>query len=129
MSIFFQTAFAQNMQAQNQNIHIASLVAKEMSKTLPQKIDKYTTLNSIRNDASTLVYTFAINSGAKSDAAIQKEDHKRMQRAVTAGICKSYENFLKSNINISYLYMSEQTKKLLFRFDVTQDKCNYPTLK
>lgn len=106
-----------------QNIEIASLAAQAMSKNLPKKIDKYTTLLSVKNDTTTLVYTFAINSGAKSDATIQKEDHSKMQKAVTVGVCKSAQRFLQAGIDTAYVYVSAKTKKLLFRFDITQDKC------
>ncbi len=108
---------------EKQNIEIASMAVKAMSKDLPKKIDKYTTLLSVKNDATTLVYTFAINSGAKSDEAIEKEDHTRMQKAVTEGACKSSQRFLKAGIDTAYLYISAKTKKPLFRFDITQDKC------
>ena len=106
-----------------QNAEIASLVAKEISKTLPQTVDKYTTLTYIKNNGTTLLYTFEINSGAKSDDAIRKEDHSRMQKAITEGVCQSSSKFLSVGINTSYLYISSKTKKLLFRFDITQDKC------
>ena len=106
-----------------QKVLIASMAAKELSKTLPQKIDKYTTLLSIKNSDATLVYTFTINTGVKSDASIIKEDHSRMQRVVTRGVCNSSVRFLESGIGISYIYVSAKTKKLLFRFDVTQETC------
>ncbi len=112
-----------------QNIEIASLAAQAMSKNLPKKIDKYTTLLSVKNNATTLVYTFAINSGAKSDAAIQKEDHSKMQKAVTEGVCQSAQRFLKAGIDTTYIYVSAKTKKPLFRFDITQDKCTNITTK
>ena len=106
-----------------QKVLIASLAAKELSKTLPQTIDKYTTLLSIKNNDATLVYTFAINTGAKSDESIIKEDHSRMQRVVTHGICQSSSRFLDAGINISYIYISAKSKKQLFHFDVTKEQC------
>ena len=106
-----------------QKVLIASMAAKELSKTLPQKIDKYTTLLSIKNSDATLVYTFTINTGAKSDASIIKEDHSRMQRVVTRGVCQSSSRFLDAGINISYTYISAKSKKTLFRFDVTKEQC------
>ena len=106
-----------------QNIKIAAMVVEEISKTLPQKIDKYTTITKMKNDGSTLVYTFEINTGAKSDTTIRKEDHSRMQRAVTEGVCLSSKRFLLAGINITYIYISSKTKKTLFRFEITQDKC------
>jgi len=116
-------------QLKKQNIEIASLAAKELSKTLPQKIDKYTTLLSITNRDAALIYTFSINTGAKSDDAIIKDDHSRMQKAVTQGICQSSKRFLESGINISYLYQSAKTKRVLFRFDITKEKCAYKSMK
>jgi len=108
---------------QKQKSTIASMVVKEIAKTLPQKVDKYTTLVSIKNDKTTLVYTFEINSGAKSDEAIIKEDHSRMQKAVTKGVCQSSSKFLEAGINTRYIYRSAKSKRKLFVFDITQDKC------
>ncbi len=118
-----QTQEFPKKEMKKQNIQIASLAAQAMSKNLPKQIDKYTTLLSVKNDATTLVYTFAINSDAKSDAAIQKEDHKRMQKAVTEGVCQSSQRFLQAGIDTAYVYVSVKTKKPLFRFDITKDKC------
>jgi hypothetical protein len=42
----------------SQNKEIVKLVAQEMTESLPQKIDKYTTLLNITADGSTLVYNF-----------------------------------------------------------------------
>jgi hypothetical protein len=106
-----------------QKMQIASMVAKELSKNLPQKIDKFTQLVSVTNENATLVYTFEINSGAKSDEAIMKEDHSRMQKAVTKGVCKSSSRFLEAGINTRYIYRSAKSKKRLFIFDITQDQC------
>jgi hypothetical protein len=108
---------------QKQKEQIAAMVVKEIAKTLPQKIDTYTTLTSIKSDGSTLVYTFEINSGAKSDEAIIKEDHSRMQRAVTEGVCQSSSKFLAAGINTRYIYRSAKSKKELFVFDITEAKC------
>jgi hypothetical protein len=108
---------------QKQKNQIATMVVKEISKTLPQKIDKYTTLVAIKNDASTLVYTFEINSGVKSDEAIIKEDYSRMHRAVTQGVCQSSSKFLEAGINTRYIYRSAKSKKKLFIFDINKAIC------
>ena len=108
---------------QKQNKKILQLAAKELSKTLPQKIDTYTELVNIESKDTTLLYIYEINTGAKSDEAIQKEDRSRMKEAVTYGICKTYKRFLDVNITISYLYTSAKSKVKLFRFDVTQKDC------
>jgi len=123
-SVKFQDISQKKMQ--EQNIEIATLAAKELSKNLPQKIDNYTTLQSIKNDKTTLFYTFIINDVNKSDEAIQKQDHSRMQKVVTEGICKTSTRFLQAGIDISYIYLSAKSKKQLFRFDVTKEQCHYP---
>ncbi len=109
------------MIAQNQKI--AKLAAKEMNKTLPQTIDKYTTLVQIAAKGTVLEYLFEINTGAKSDKTVQKEDHARMEKAITEGVCRSSKRFLEAKINISYIYKSAASKAELFRFDISQEKC------
>ena len=106
-----------------QNRKIAALAAEELSKTLPQTIDKYTQLVNVKNEDLTLIYVFEIATGNKSDAIVKKEDHARMQSAVTYGVCRSSQRFLEAQINISYLYRSAKTKADLFRFDITQADC------
>jgi len=114
---------------QEQNVEIATLAAQAMSKNLPQKIDKYTLLQSVTHNNATLIYTFLINDATKSDTVIQKKDHSKMQKAVTQGVCQSSKRFLQAGINISYIYKSAKSKKLLFRFDITKDACNYSAIK
>jgi hypothetical protein len=106
-----------------QNSEIVKLASEEISKTLPQKVDSYTTLMTVEGKDTTLIYTFEINTGAKSDDAVKKEDRGRMKKAVTTGICQSSKRFLDSDISISYLYISANSKAELFRFDVTQADC------
>ena len=112
-----------------QNLEITALAVKALSKNLPQKIDKYTTLESIKNHGTTLLYTFTINDANKSDAAIQKQDHSRMKKVVTEGLCKTSKRFLEAGIDISYVYLSAKSNKQLFRFDVTKEQCHYPSAK
>jgi len=107
----------------SQNKEIASLVAKEISSTLPQVIDKYTTLSSVKSEDATLIYTFEINTGAKSDEAIKKQDRSRMKEAVTTGVCQSSKKFLDAGINTSYVYINAKTKVRLFQFDIAQKDC------
>ena len=106
-----------------QNIEIAKLVAQEISETLPQVVDKYTTLVTIKNVNTTLLYTFEINTGVKSDETIRKEDKSRMKKAITNGICQSSSKFLAAGINTSYVYISAKTKANLFQFDIEQKDC------
>ena len=111
----------QELQVQNRKI--IALVVEELSKDLPKTVDQYTQFVGIKSDDLTLVYIFEINTGVKSDEAIQKEDHSRMKSAVTQGVCRSSQRFLDAQINISYLYQSAKSKAKLFQFDITQADC------
>jgi hypothetical protein len=106
-----------------QNREITSLTAASLSKDLPHTVDKYTTLIKVMSDDTTLVWTFEINTGSKSDESVKKEDHSRMQKAVTLGVCQSANRFFEAGINTSYIYISAKTKAELFRFDITQKDC------
>ena len=107
----------------SQNKKIAHLVAKEISSTLPQVVDKYTTLVSVKSKEATLIYTFEINTGAKSDNTVRKEDHLRMKEAVITGVCQSSRKFIAAGINTSYIYISAKTKAHLFQFNISQKDC------
>lgn len=107
----------------SQNKKIVALAAEEMSKTLPQTIDKYTKLLKIEAKDTTLAYLFEINTGAKSDETVRQEDRTRMKQAITQGVCRGSKRFLDAQINISYIYRSAATKAELFRFDISQEKC------
>ena len=106
-----------------QNRKIVGLVVEELSKDLPKTVDQFTQFVGITSDDLTLIYIFEINTGVKSDETVQKEDHSRMQSAVTQGVCRSSKRFLDAQINISYLYNSAKTKAKLFQFDITQADC------
>lgn len=131
--MFCQVAFAEEIKTKQeefpkkemlkQNKEIVKLSSEEISKTLPQKIDKYTTLMKVEGKENRLLYTFEINTGAKSDEAIQKEDRSRMKKAVTKGVCQSSWKFIEAQIDISYIYISALSKAELFRFDITKKEC------
>jgi len=106
-----------------QNSQIIKMVVSEISKSLPQKVDKYTTMTTIRNENLTLIYTFEINTGSKSDKAIIKEDKPRMQKAVTKGVCQTSKKFLDADISLAYEYKSATTQKELFTFLITKERC------
>ncbi|MFA6137037.1 MAG: hypothetical protein WC667_03010 [Sulfurimonas sp.] len=114
----------QEMQAQNRDI--VKNVVSEISSSLPQTIDKYTRFVDIKAKELTLMYTFEINTGVKSDETVRNEDKSRMQKAVVTGICQSSSKFLEVGINTSYIYISAKTKAHLFQFDVTQKDCIKP---
>lgn len=107
----------------SQNKIIAEMFVKEISKNLPKKIDNYTQFVNITNKETTLIYTFEINTGSKSDEAVRKEDRTRMYKAIQNGICKSSQKFLEAGINTSYIYINAISKAHLFQFDITQKDC------
>ena len=106
-----------------QNKKIIKMVVEEISKKLPQKVDNYTNLIKIRDEDLTLIYTFEINTGAKSDEAVIKEDKPRMKRMISQGICQSSKRFLDAGVSLSYEYVSASTKKMLFIFAMNQKLC------
>jgi len=106
-----------------QNSQIIKMVVSEISKSLPQKVDRYTTMTTIRDENLTLIYTFEINTGSKSDEAVIKEDKPRMQKAVTKGVCQTSQKFLDADISLAYEYKSATTQKELFTFLITKERC------
>jgi predicted TIM-barrel fold metal-dependent hydrolase len=110
-------------QLQKQNTQIVSLVAIELSKNLPQKIDEYTQFVNIKAKDANLIYTFVINTGAKSDSSVIKDDKKRMQNVVLNGVCRSSKRFMDAQITITYIYKSKSTNNILFKFDIKQEDC------
>ena len=108
---------------QKQKREIVKLSSEEISKTLPQVVDKYTTLTKVEGKDTTVIYTFEINTGSKSDDTVRKEDRTRMKKAVTTGICQASRRFLEAQISISYIYISAISKENLFQFDVSQADC------
>jgi len=106
-----------------QNKMIIQMAVEEISKKLPQKVDKYTTLVEVSDDNLTLIYSFEINSSVKSDEAIIKEDKERMKRVITKGICQSSKRFLDAGVSLKYAYLGASSKKELFAFTMNQKKC------
>ncbi len=127
------TIFAAETQIQNrelstkdmktQNKRIIELTAKELSKTLPQKIDKFTTLMAVKADNTNLIYIYELNIAPKSDATVKSEDHSRMKQAITIGTCKGSQRFLEAGITVRYIYNSSYSKKELFQFNIKQENC------
>lgn len=125
--------FASAPQMQNRNIStkdmkkqnklIVELAAKELSKTLPQKINQYTILINIKADDTILTYIYEINTSPKSDTTVRNEDNSKMQQAITIGTCKNSQRFLESGITVRYIYNSASTKDELFQFNIKQENC------
>ncbi|MEA2017054.1 MAG: hypothetical protein U9N59_01290 [Campylobacterota bacterium] len=110
-------------QLEKQNKEITKLAAEQLSKNLPQVINKFTTITSIKADGSNLTYTFEINTGAKSDETVINEDRTQWEKLYVENVCKRSKRFLDAQVKLSYQYISAKTKVKLFRFDVTQAEC------
>ena len=106
-----------------QNKEVLRLAREELSKHLPQKIDKYTALTDVSIKDLTLIKTYEINTGSKSDESVQKEDHNRMKKAITKGTCQTSQRFLKSGISLSSIYISAKSRIKLFQFDISEKDC------
>lgn len=135
ISLFFTSVFAQNTPVKNQelsssdmkskNAEIAKLAAAEITKSLPQDVDKFTKLLSCEAKDSMLVYTFELNVESKSDEELKKDGLSKMKKSVTEGTCRSSKRFLEADINIRYIYNSAKSKAKLFSFDVDKSNCGY----
>ena len=112
-----------NKDMKTQSIDIVKMAASEISKSLPQKIDKYTTLNSVKAKNKTLIYFYELNIAPKTDESVINEDHTRMKQAVTIGTCRGSIRFLEAGITLKYIYTSKSTKKELFQFNINQESC------
>ncbi|MEA1914489.1 MAG: hypothetical protein U9N30_04140 [Campylobacterota bacterium] len=110
-------------QLAKQNKQIIQMVAQELMKTIPQKINKYTSIVDVKAVESNLIYSYEINTGAKSDEAVMAEDRTNWEAAFIENECKRSQRFLDAQVKISHVYNSEKTKVKLFQFDVTQAKC------
>ena len=106
-----------------QNKEIVKLAAAELSKSIPYIIDKYTKLTAVEADKTTLIYIYEIDTTSKSDETVKKEDHSRMQEAVTRGTCKNSKRFLEADISLRYIYRSAHSKAELFQFNIDQEQC------
>ena len=107
-----------------QNKTIAKMASLEIAKSLPQKIDKFTTLVSVQAKEATIIYTHELDIASKSDETVKKEDHSRMEKAITKGSCISTKRFLDADIALRYVYISKKTKAELFQFYVDKKSCS-----
>ena len=117
------SADASTQAVEAQNKEVLKMAVSEISKKLPQKIDDYTALVDIKTTGQTLIYIYEINTGAKSDESVRREDKDRMSEAITRGSCTSSKRFLDSGIALTYIYNNANTKAELFEFHVTKQSC------
>ncbi len=107
-----------------QNKEVIKAAVEGLSETLPQKVDKYTTLVKMTAKDERLIYTYAIDDPKLSDKEIALRGQKKMKAPVTRGICESSMRFLESGIAITYRYIGAKSKKELFSFDVQKKDCS-----
>ena len=107
-----------------QNKLVLQSAVDAYKKKLPQKVDNYTTLTNVHAQDLTLIRTYEINTGAKSDETVKNEDKSRMYEAIKYGVCTTSRRFLQSNIDLTYLYKSAKSKAELFKFEFTSKSCS-----
>ena len=106
-----------------QNLNVVKKAVEGIGETLPQKVDRYTTLTGIDSNGTQLIYIFEVDGGIRSDEALREDGKKRMAPVVKEGICKSSKRFLQSDIDIRYRYLSKATKHEILRVDVSKEDC------
>ena len=106
-----------------QNRQILQMMQSELSKGLPKKIDTYTTLIGVEVENQTLVYIYAINTGAKSDESVRRDDMPRMQRAIIQGECRRSKIHFENGMDIEYRYRNALSHAELFRIHISYDNC------
>jgi hypothetical protein len=130
---FIQSISANNLPVKNQDVspeqlksqnkEITKLAAQQLSKNLPQVINKYTIITKIEAVGASLIYTYEINTGAKSDETVRAEDRTKWEEFYIQNVCQRSKRFLDAQVSLSYVYYSAKTKTKLFQFDVNQAKC------
>jgi hypothetical protein len=110
-----------------QNLNVVRKAVEGMRETLPQKVDAYTTLVGVDSNGTTLIYTFEVDAGPKSDETLRKEGRERMAPVIKRGICRSAKRFLQAGITLSYRYLNKTGKHEILRVNVSQKDC--PNLK
>jgi len=105
-----------------QNLNVVKKAVEGMRETLPQKVDEYTQLVAIDGNGTRLIYTFEVNTGAKSDETMRKEGAKMAPR-ILEGICRSAERFMDADISLTYRYISSATRTEVLRVDADKSKC------
>ncbi len=106
-----------------QNREILAMMKQELSKSIPKKIDPYTTLVGVEVDDLTLISIYEINTGGKSDEAVRKEDMPRMKKAITRGECHRSKVHFENGMAIAYRYKNAATKKDIFNLTITLKDC------
>ncbi len=105
-----------------QNRIVVQKAAEGIGETLPQKVDPFTKLIAIDANGTRLIYTFEVNTGAKSDATLRKEG-ARIAPRILEGICRSADRFMQADISLTYRYISSASRAEVLRVDADKSKC------
>jgi hypothetical protein len=105
-----------------QNLIVVQKAVEGIRQDLPQKVDKFTKLIAVDSNATQLIYTFEVATGAKSDTALRQEGAKMAPR-IQNGICRSAKRFMEADISLSYRYITHTTHTEILRVDVDKSKC------
>ena len=106
-----------------QNLNVVKKAVEGIGKTLPQKVDAYTTMVAIESNGTKLIYTLEVDAGPKSDNALRKEGRERIAPVVKKGICHSAKRFLQAGIDVAYRYLNKATGREILRVDVSEKDC------
>ncbi len=87
--------------------------------TLPQKVDEFTTLQTISGTADSISYSYVIQ-GADPDSVTEDS----MSATLVPNICDNADTrkILREDIAMDYTYTFDNSEKILF-VRVTEDKC------
>lgn len=106
-----------------QNLHVVQKAVEGIGEHLPQQVDRYTVLTGIDGNGTRLIYTFEVDGGVRSDAALKEDGEKRMAPVIKRGICEGSKRFLQADISIRYRYLSKATRHEILRVDVNREDC------
>ncbi len=106
---------------EKQNLEIVKKAVEGINKSLPQSVDKFTQLVLVKSKGAKLIYYFDVNSSNNDQKMI--EYGKKIEPRVKKGICKSSKRFLKSGIDITYIYKNSSSNKEVLKVEVTSKDC------
>lgn len=105
-----------------QNLTVVKKAVEGIRETLPQKVDNYTQFVAIDSNGTRLIYTFAVDAGPKTDAAL-RDKGKKMAPRVFQGMCTSADRFIQADITLTYRYINKATQNEILRVDADKHLC------
>ena len=105
-----------------QNLTVVQKAVEGIRETLPQKVDDYTQFVAIESNGTRLIYTFAVDAGPKTDAALRAKG-KKMAPRILKGMCTSADRFIQADIVLTYRYVNKATQTEILRVDADKKLC------